>query len=69
MKIIQEETNVDYRHISDLSYVDNGGKFVTLFNNGNLIGKIKVWKDSQEDGREYIALNYEIIYLDTLTKK
>jgi hypothetical protein len=27
---------------------------------------MKVWKDSEMDGREYITLNYEIVYLDEL---
>ena len=32
----------------------------------NDVGDVKVFKDAEMDGREYICLNYEIIYLDNL---
>ena len=37
-----------------------------LYVNKQFEGDIKVWKDSEMDGREYICINYEIIYLDTI---
>jgi hypothetical protein len=30
---------------------------------------MEVWKDSEMEGREYVCINYEIIYLDELKTK
>jgi hypothetical protein len=68
MKRITEETEVKFEKYTDLSYLDEGEPEITLFNKDMIAGKIKVWKDTEQEGREYICLNYEIIYLDTLDK-
>jgi hypothetical protein len=68
MKRIQEETEVSFEKYTDLSYLDDGEPDVTLYVNDMAVGYIKVWKDSEQSGREYICLNYEVIYLDTLNK-
>lgn len=68
MKRILEETDVIFEKYTDLSYLDKGEADVILCVNDKPIGKIKVWKDSEQEGREYICVNYEIIYLDTINK-
>jgi hypothetical protein len=68
MKIITEETEIKFEKYTDLSYLDDGEPEVTLYVDDMAVGHIKVWKDSEQDGREYICLNYEVIYLDTLNK-
>ena len=65
-KIIEEETEVKYQNLDELSYIDFGNDMVALYVNKEFEGDIKVWKDSEMDGREYICINYEIIYLDTI---
>jgi len=65
-KIIEEETEVKYQNLDDLSYIDFGEDMIALYVNKQFEGDIKVWKDSEMDGREYICINYEIIYLDTI---
>ena len=67
-KIIEEETEVKYQNLDDLSYIDFGEDMIALYVNKQFEGDIKVWKDSEMDGREYICINYEIIYLDTIKK-
>ncbi len=67
-KIIAEETEVKYQNLDDLSYIDFGEDVIALYVNKEFEGDIKVWKDSEMDGREYICINYEIIYLDTIKK-
>ncbi len=67
-KIIEEETEVKYQNLDDLSYIDFGEDMIALYVNKEFEGDIKVWKDSEMDGREYICINYEIIYLDTIKK-
>jgi len=65
-KIIEEETEVKYQNLDELSYMDFGEDMISLYLNKEFEGDIKVWKDSEMDGREYICINYEIIYLDTI---
>jgi hypothetical protein len=65
---IREETEVKFKDYKQLSYFDEGEPEVTLYLNDRIIGYIKVWKDREERGREYICINYEIVYLDTLNK-
>ena len=67
-KIIEEETEVKYQNLDELSYIDFGDNMIALYVNKQFEGDIKVWKDSEMDGREYICINYEIIYLDTIKK-
>jgi hypothetical protein len=65
---IKEETEVKFTQYGQLSYLDEGEPEVTLYVDDRPVGHIKVWKDREEDGREYICINYEIVYLDTLNK-
>ena len=65
---IKEETDVEFEKYTDLSYYDVGDVDVVLCVDKKPIGKIKVWKDRGQEGREYICVNYEIFYLDTLEK-
>jgi len=66
---IREEDEVIFNSYDQLSYLDEGKTNVKLYIDKKLIGVIKVWKDSEQEDREYICLNYEIVYLDTLTKE
>ncbi len=67
--IITEETEVNYKSLEELSYFDDDGDDVSLYVNNDFVGDIKVWKDSEMDGREYVCINYEIIYLETINKR
>lgn len=69
IKLIREEDEVLFDEYADLSYLDERKTSVKLYIKDVYKGNIKVWKDSDEDDREYICLNYEIVYLDTLTEK
>jgi hypothetical protein len=67
--VIFEETHVEYSNRDQLSYKDYGDEEVELFVDDNLVGMIYVWKDSLMDLREYVCINYEIVYLDELTER
>ena len=67
-KLITEDDQVEFKHENDLSYKDTGGKNVILLVKGKEVGHCKVWLDSEMDGREYLAINNTITYLDTLTE-
>ncbi len=68
LNLITEEDSVEYTKDSDLSY-ENKGELVELFVEDFYVGDVKVYLDSEMDGREYICLNYTIVYLDTLKTK
>lgn len=68
MVMITEDIEVKFKEYSELAYLDLGEPEVGLYVNSVYVGDIKVWKDSEEDDREYICVNYEVIYLDTIHK-
>lgn len=65
-KKIKEEDHVEFTNYKQLTYRDEGEPEVTLYVDDRVVGNIKVWQDSEMQGREYICVNYEIVYLDTL---
>ena len=66
-KIIKEEDEVVFEKYEDLSYYDPKTEHVDLFVKDEFAGKIEVWTDRENGNREYICVNYEMIYLDTIT--
>jgi len=68
MKEITEEDEVIFDSYDQLSYQDFGGEEIVLMVDGVLIGECEVWTDDENETREYIAINYEMIYLDTIKK-
>lgn len=68
-KTLGEDDHIDFKDYSQLSYYDPGGNFVDVYVDDNLVGKMKVWKDKEEEGREYLTINHEIVYLDTIKEK
>jgi hypothetical protein len=66
MIILTEESEIYYKNISQLSY-ENKDEVVELFVDDFYVGDLKVFLDSEMEEREYITINYEIIYLDSLT--
>lgn len=67
--LIEEDDFLEFDSYDQLSYSDADCAEVELYIDGIFEGYIKVWKDSEMDGREYICINHEIIYLDTLKKQ
>jgi len=68
MREITEEDEVIFNSYEQLSYQDFGGEGIVLMVDGVLIGECEVWTDEENGNREYILINYEMIYLDTITK-
>ena len=58
----------DLKDYNDITIYDNGHEDVQVHYKGKYINRAKVCLDSEEDNREYICINNEIIYLDTLNK-
>lgn len=66
--LIGEDDVVVFKKYEDLSYMDLDEDNIYLAVNGEFVGEVKVWLDSEMADREYIAINHEIIYLDTIKK-
>jgi len=69
INIIEEEDHVEFSKYEQLSYKDNEGENVELYVDDKKEGSIKVFLDSEMNNREYVCINYEIVYLDSITKK
>jgi hypothetical protein len=66
MEIYTDELTLDFTDYSQLSFLDEGNEEILLFLNGNFVGYVLVYTDVENDNREYICVNSEMIYLDTL---
>ena len=69
VKIITEDTEVKFEKNEDLSFYDFDGDNVELWVKDEYVGDIEVFTDRENDNQEYICVNHEIIYLDTITER
>jgi len=68
-KRITEDTLLEFSNYNQLSYMDEGKAFVDLYVDDKVIGRIRVYKDSEMEDREYVCINHEVVYLDSINKK
>ena len=69
-ELITKDTKIEFNDLSELSYKDNLQVTVRLYVNKLFVGRVKVEGDFIKNGdREYIQINNEDIYLDTIKKK
>ena len=67
MKRYSDEFSLDFKDYNQLSYEDNGqSAFIKIYLDNNPTAFLKVYTDRENDSREYVCINYEIVYLDTL---
>ena len=64
-----EELELKFENYSQLSFEDLGEEYVQLFLDNESIGLVEVSTDIENQKREYIIVNHEIIYLDTIKRK
>lgn len=69
INLITEETEVKFEKKEDLSYYDFDGDNVELWVKDEFVGDIEVFTDRENGNREYICVNYEMIYLDTIAER
>ena len=71
--LITEEMEVFYDNDEQLSYeqiiINDECDYVELFVDDFFVGNCEVWLDAEMDSREYIILNYSIVYLDSIKLK
>lgn len=61
-----KDFQLDYKDLSELSYKDEGIEYITLFHNNKELVDLEVFTDHENEEREYILINHEIVYLDTI---
>ena len=61
-----EEINLEYKDLKQLSYYDPKTAYIDLYCKNEFVGYLEVWTDRQNEQREYIIINSEIVYLDTI---
>jgi hypothetical protein len=65
MKKYSDELTLDFKSYDQLSYEDNDS-LVGIFLDDKPMGLCEVFTDRENEKREYVCINYEMIYLDTL---
>ena len=68
MRIETDEFGLDYTNEGDLSYYDPLTEYIDLYHKGDFVGYLMVYTDVENEEREYIIINYNMVYLDTLEK-
>lgn len=66
--MIKDLTIENLKNYDNLSYSDYGDDYVTVLHNGMIVDDVEVFTDRENSNREYVIINYEIIYLDTIRK-
>jgi len=70
MKKYSDDLQLEFKDYDQLSYEDNGDEtYIELFLDGDSIGLVEVYTDVENEKREYICINYEMIYLDTIFRQ
>jgi hypothetical protein len=64
-----EDFTLDFEKYDEITYADYGENHVDVFHKGNLVAELLVYTDHENGGREYVCINHEVIYLDTLSKQ
>jgi hypothetical protein len=64
-----EELELKFKKYSQLSFEDLGEEYIQLFLNNESVGFIEVSTDVENQKREYIIINSEMIYLDTINAR
>lgn len=64
-----KEVNINLKEYRDLTYYETDLEYIDLYNKDKFVGHLEVWTDRQNENREYIIINSEIIYLDIITKR
>lgn len=67
MKKLPEHEEVYFRCYEELSYEDYGSEYIDLYERDNFLGAAFV--NTEENGREFIYLNWQILQSDTIIKR
>jgi hypothetical protein len=68
MKIFDDDLQLEFKDYEQLSYYDSKTDYIDLYHKDQFVGYVIVYTDVENEKREYIIINHEIVYLDTLEK-
>jgi hypothetical protein len=57
---------LDFKSYDQLSFYDSKTDYIDLYHKDEFVGYVIVYNDKENGNREYICINHEIVYLDTL---
>lgn len=63
-----DDFQLSYSNLKDLEYSDNETDYIRLYYFDNFVGDLLVYTDYENQNREYIIINYTVIYLDTIKR-
>jgi hypothetical protein len=69
MEKYHDNLQLEFENYSQLSFEDLGEEYIQVFMNDKSIGLVEVSTDIENQKREYIIINYEILYLDTIKNR
>lgn len=72
--IIDEDTSIEFTQYSEITFnylddIEDEISYVLIYLNGKFVANMRIWYDSLMEDREYLTINHEIIYLDTLKQE
>ena len=60
------EINLEYESLEQLSYYDPKTAYIDLYYKNKFVEYLEVWTDKENKEKEYIIINSEMVYLDTI---
>ncbi len=68
MKKYSDDLDLNFKDYSQLSYKELGKRHIEFYLDNKIVGLVEVWTDRENENREYVLVNYEMVYLDTIKK-
>ena len=62
----KDEIDIECKDIKNLLYYDQKEEHVELYNNGDFVDNIIVFTYRENEDKEYICINSEVVYLKEL---
>ena len=66
MSKVKTTIDLKFSNYNELSFKDNKDYYIEVLLKEELISLVEVYTDLENENREYIIINYEMIYLDTI---
>ena len=65
----EEDFTLDFEKYDEITYADYGKDYVDVYHKGELVAELLVYTDHENGNREYVCINNEVVYLDTLSEQ
>jgi hypothetical protein len=61
-----DELFLNYQDVQQLLWKETFDDYIELYLDLQLVGEVEVWTDTGNGSKEYIIINSEIVYLDSI---